>query len=88
MTIDDRTFVWEGSVYDQEMVPRLLGTQDLKTLSVLIECATGRFTMPGPGGVELEFGPGAEAVQMEFVARWHLPVNAKSHKHFPVRSPK
>ena len=86
MTIGNRTFVWEGSVYDQEMVPCLLGIQDLKKLDVLIECSTGRFSMPGPGGAKLEFSPGTEAAQTEFVAHWHLPINAMNHKHFPVRS--
>ena len=67
------------------MVPCFLGIQDLKKLDVLIEYASGRFIVPGPGGVKLEFSSGAEAVQMESVAHWHLPINAKHHKHFPVR---
>ena len=57
--------------------PFLLGRRLLGELDAYISVKTGKFIIPGPGGIKLQLSPGTEVVQMHDKGHWYLPVNEK-----------
>ena len=78
IAIGDRTHIYKADVLSSpaQDVPALMGIPDMAALGALICCKTGRFILPGPGGLELRASPGTTEVRMDKEAHWLLGVRA------------
>ena len=84
MTFGNRTVAMTAQVVNGE-VPFLIGIDWVRKQDVHICCATGRFILPGPGGLELKMSPGTESLQMIHKSQWMLPINKKLDEVYPVQ---
>ena len=67
--------------------PFLLGRRLLGGLDAYISVKSGKFTIPGPGGIKQQLSPGTGVVQMHDKDHWYLLVNEKSKQPFLKPSP-
>ena len=73
-----------SNMKNEHNVPALFGKRLMQDLCVHICVKTGRFIIPGPGGLNIEASPGTEMIQMLADPRptehWMLPVDVELHK--------
>ena len=76
--IGDRCHLYTADVLStpSENVPALMDIPDMAAMGALIDCRSGNFILPGPGGLEIKASPGTTEVKMQRDTHWLLGVGS------------
>eukprot|EP00435_Cladocopium_sp_Y103_P035043 s3195_g9.t1 len=64
---------YTAPIIQDSMLPPLLGNRTLRKMQMIMDCGSGKLTLPGPGGVEVKMSPGSKAGDNDDAAVTSVP---------------